>query len=239
MKDLQLYPSDKDCITGGKWLTDSIIMAGQKLLKMAHPNMGGLQPPVLGDTLAFEIQRGEFIQILNVSGSHWITVSNVGSQPGQINVYDSLLSGSIHSRTKKQIAAILFSPKEKITINFPAVQIQHGGNDCGLYALAFATSFCYGENPSHITYIQHTFHNHLLSCIEARNLTKFPTCSRTRKAQMNSQITFNIYCVCRLPESGRMICCSLCNKWYHDVCVNAPKEAWKKRNSEWFCDSCL
>ena len=44
MKDLQLYPSDKDCITGGKWLTDSIIMAGQKLLKMAHPNMGGLQP---------------------------------------------------------------------------------------------------------------------------------------------------------------------------------------------------
>ena len=45
MKDLLLYPSDKDFIRGGKWLTDSIITAGQKLLKMAHPNMGGLQPP--------------------------------------------------------------------------------------------------------------------------------------------------------------------------------------------------
>ena len=44
MKDFQLYPSDKDGITGGKWLIDSIIMAGQKLLRMAHPNMGGLQP---------------------------------------------------------------------------------------------------------------------------------------------------------------------------------------------------
>ena len=44
MKDFQLYPSDKGCITGGKWLIDSIIMAGQKLLRMAHPNMGGLQP---------------------------------------------------------------------------------------------------------------------------------------------------------------------------------------------------
>ena len=44
MKDLQLYSSDKDCITGGKWLTDCIIMAGLKLLKMAHPNIGGLQP---------------------------------------------------------------------------------------------------------------------------------------------------------------------------------------------------
>ena len=63
-----------------------------------------------------------------------ITVSSVGSQPGQVNVYDSLLSGSTHSRTKKQIAAILFSPKEKITINFPAVQIQH---DCGLFEIGF------------------------------------------------------------------------------------------------------
>ena len=62
MKDLLLYPSDKDYITSGKWLTDNIITAGQKLLKMAHPNMEGLQPPILGDTLAFEIQRGRFVQ---------------------------------------------------------------------------------------------------------------------------------------------------------------------------------
>ena len=87
--------------------------------------------PILGDTLAFQIQR-EFTQILNASGSHRITLSS-GSQPGQVNVYDSLLSGSTHSRTKKQIAVILFPPKEKITIIFPAVQIQHGGNDCGVF----------------------------------------------------------------------------------------------------------
>ena len=94
---------------------------------------------------------------------------------------DSLLSGSIHSHTKKQIATILFSPKEKI-INFLAVQIQHGGSDCGLFALAFATSLCFCENPSQITYIQHVFHNHLVSCIEAKNLTKFPSHSRTKKS---------------------------------------------------------
>ena len=60
------------------------------------------------------------------------------------------------------------------------------------------------------------------------------------KAQMNCQITYNIFCVsvCWLPESGRMISCSLCNKWYCNVCVNTLKEAWKKINSEWFCDSC-
>ena len=103
------YHNDKNCITGGKWLTDNIIIAGQKFLKMAHSNMGGLQHPILYDKLAFEIQRGELIQILNVSSSQWITVSNIGSQPGQVNVYDILLSDSIYSHTKKQIAAILFS----------------------------------------------------------------------------------------------------------------------------------
>ena len=51
----------------------------------------------------------------------------------------SLLSGSIHSCTKKRIAAILFSPKEKITLNFQLF-IQHGGNNCNLFALVFATS---------------------------------------------------------------------------------------------------
>ena len=36
------------------------------------------------------------------------------------------------------------------------------------------------KDPSQITYIQHEFRNHLLSCIEAKNLTKFPSHSRTR-----------------------------------------------------------
>ena len=98
-------------------------------------------------------------------------------------------------------------------------------------------SLYYCENSSHITYIQHAFRNHLLSCIDKKILPKFPSHSRTRKSQLNCQITYNIYCVCRLPDSGRMICCSLCNKWYHNACVTTPKKAWKKRNSEWFCDS--
>ena len=59
-------------------------------------------------------------------------------------------------------------------------------------------------------------------------LISFPW--QNKKAQMNCQITYNIYCVCRLPESSRIICCNLCNKWYQDVCVNTPKEAWEKRN---------
>ena len=93
-------------------------------------------------------------------------------------MYDSLLSGSTHSRTKKQIAVILFSPKEKITIIFPAVQIQHGGNDCGVF-------------------VQH------LLCLPA-----------TRE----------------WSESGRMICCSVCNIWYHDVFCEHSERSMEKDN---------
>ena len=38
------------------------------------------------------------------------------------------------------------------------------------------------KNPSQITYIQHLFHNHLVSCIEGKYLTKFPSRGRTKKS---------------------------------------------------------
>ena len=96
--------------------------------------------------------------------------------------------------------------------------------------------FVFGENPSQITYIQYPFCNHLVSCIEGKHLTNFPSRGKTKKAQ--DELSNNLQHLLCLPESGRMICCNLCNKWYQDVCVNSPKEAWEKRNLEWFCNSC-
>ena len=59
-------------------------------------------------------------------------------------------------------------------IAFPAVQIQRGGSDCGLFALAFATSLCEGENPSRISYIQHELRDHLFGCLESGVISTFP-----------------------------------------------------------------
>ena len=36
IKDLSLFLVDKESIVGGRWLTDAVITAGQKLLKQAH-----------------------------------------------------------------------------------------------------------------------------------------------------------------------------------------------------------
>ena len=153
IKDLQLFTSDKESLVNEDWLTDSIISAGKKLLKDSFSHMGGLEPTTLGHTLGFSTVTGEFVQILHVSNSHWLTVSNIVCPNGHVNVYDSIPSGDITGRTKMQIAAILFTDEKKITIDFPAVQIQNGGSDCGLFVLAFTAILCEGENPSEITYM--------------------------------------------------------------------------------------
>ena len=153
MKDLGLYESDKECLLKGNWLTDNIIRATQELIKKAYPGVGGLQSPILGENLTFEIQRGEFVQVLHVRGSYWLVVSNIGCPPGHINVYDSLPNFDLYHHTKQQIAAILHSSKKEIDVSFHDVQLQCGGNDCGVLALAFATSVCDGSNPSELHFL--------------------------------------------------------------------------------------
>ena len=80
------------------------------LLKAAYPGIGGgPQNTILGETLAFDIAQTEFVQVLNVSKNHWITVSSLGCKKGHIDSLDSLPSVGISSRTKKQIAALCFA----------------------------------------------------------------------------------------------------------------------------------
>ena len=90
-----------------------------KLLKLPYPPIGRLQSTVLGKTLAYEIQTEQFIQILH-AGSDWITVSNIGCEPGHINVFDSIPSVDISSHNKQQlhVAAIIHTQDDKVVSDF-------------------------------------------------------------------------------------------------------------------------
>ena len=48
---------------------------------------------------------------------------------------------------KRQIAAIMHRPEEKIIVNVMDVEKQAGGCDCGLFAIAFATALANGKQP--------------------------------------------------------------------------------------------
>ena len=58
----------------------------------------------------------------------------------RVKMYDSLHMCAVLSKTvAHQVASILNTHHPQITVDIPEVQQQRGSNDCGLFAIAFAT----------------------------------------------------------------------------------------------------
>ena len=109
-----LSQDDQSRVTGGEWLNDKLITAFQKLLKQQFPHLSGLQDVSLGQTLSFEIEAAEFVQVLHTGRSHWVTVSTIGCAPGEVDIFDSLPPAPTCD-LKWQIAALLATPLKCIT----------------------------------------------------------------------------------------------------------------------------
>ena len=60
------------------WLHCTIIHEAQVILKMIDPLIEGFQRPTLGPRNNFDIVGGEFIQLLQTGGNHWVCVSSIG-----------------------------------------------------------------------------------------------------------------------------------------------------------------
>ena len=56
-----------------------------------------------------------------------------------------------------------------------SVKQQGNGVDCGVYAIAFATSLAYGGNPEKESYDEKKIRPHLVECLKIGKLTVFPT----------------------------------------------------------------
>jgi hypothetical protein len=119
---LNLLDSDRQALLDPVgWLTDSIVNASQRLLKEQFPGMNSLQDVGLGNVMCFEVQTGQFIQIL-YADNHWVTVSSDGVKPS-VELYDSLFSVA-PTIVKAQIAALLFTEYSTISIKLMDVQKQ-------------------------------------------------------------------------------------------------------------------
>ena len=156
------------------WLDDLIVTASQYLLKKQYPHIGSLQAPSLSEKLAMKPPGKEFVQILNVTGNYWITVSNFGCGSSRIEVFDSL-GGLLSQQCLKVVADLMQCEESKIAIDYVDVQKQQGGNDCGLFAIAFATSICSRQSPATLSYDQSLMRSHLLQCLERKKMVKFPS----------------------------------------------------------------
>jgi len=112
-----LTVDDEKVLLNGEWLSDTLVNTGQKLIQQAHPHVHGLQDVVLGHTLAFDVMKGEFVQVLHSGKGHWVTVSTIGCQTAEIDVFDSMclaLTGTL----QRQIAALLCTQQDVITVRY-------------------------------------------------------------------------------------------------------------------------
>ena len=223
-----------------------ILYAASKLLKEQHPNQNGLQSTLpLSQNLKWKSSNADFIQILNVSGNHWICASNIGCPPNTCNVYDSLYPNYSSSLTT-QVAAIMNTSEQSFTINYMNVQMQSGNNDCGLFSIAFATALCSGRDPSQHLLDQTVMRKHLKSCLEKGVMSEFPACNRICRRTTSIQFSkkVEVHCNCRLPWAnnfltfGGLAQCESCHKWFHQKCANITQEAFTKTSYTWICLSC-
>ena len=124
----------------------------------------------------FVDKKDRHIQILNITQpyKHWIlTYYNLNS----IHIYDSLnQKDTLYEELK--VALALMHPyclQENMRIYLNKVTHQLNGVDCGVFAIAFATSIAFGYEPSTIDYDHANMRNHLYNMFVRRNISHFPT----------------------------------------------------------------
>ena len=86
--NMTLKVSDRDQLLMGEELTDTHVNASQKLILHQFPSYQGLKNTLVSNSLGFWINN--YIQIVHSRSCHWITVSSIGCQPGEVDIYDSL-----------------------------------------------------------------------------------------------------------------------------------------------------
>jgi hypothetical protein len=72
--------------------------------------------------------------------------------------------------------------------SFKNVQQKIGGNDCGLFAVAYAISLCYGNVPSLLLYDQISLSDHYIKCIENNKIQPFFSKPKRRSARNVSKL---------------------------------------------------
>ena len=187
IKDFLLYDSDKKILESRTaWINASIIDASQTLLADKFKHFDGFHTVGCGYSMTFCIQRKGVVQILyNEVQHHWLAVASVsnGIDEPVVNVYDSLF----HTASEKQIACIVNTAYPRINLNFMDVTCQNGSDDCGLFAVAYATTICYGKKPEKFIFDQGLMRRHLLKCLENNLMEEFPV----RKERGNSDKVIN------------------------------------------------
>ena len=171
VRDISLTNIDKEILKSGEKLSDKHINFAQRLLKAKFPKINGLRLTLLHDK-AHKDPTHNALQVFHTGGDHWICATTIGTAGKRVSVYDSAYTKWDEPTLcllKKQFHC---SPSN-ITI-LKNVQKQQGGKECGLYAIANATSVAHGKDPLKMNYTESLMREHLTRCFSNGTLELFP-----------------------------------------------------------------
>ena len=178
---LNLTKDDELAIINSCDLTDQIITAAANLIQKQFDII--IQPPGLVHATGFDYCPMETVQIVHNGAHHWLLLSSV---KGVISIYDSMNSQPTELVVKQMKQ--LFSP-DNGTLNYVQRKChkQIGGNDCGLFAIAYAIDILTGNDPDKIRYDQTRMRHHLIACFKSGKVTPFPKYRTNEEHGRNSK----------------------------------------------------
>ena len=226
-----------------QYLSDIHINAAQSQLHSQFSNIKGLQCTLKQYSVPVEQAVEGMLQVLHINGNHWVAISTSNCKAaGTVQLYDFIYSTTLSKNTRKVIAQLLHLPSDIkfITVEIMNIAKQVGSRDCALFAIAVIVSLAHGDNPCKIKYDQDQMRYHLIKCFEANELTKFPQQKSRKYAKpIQTTVTIEIFCVCRLPDDGEtMVNCEMCGEWFHEHCINEQKWSKPVKDIDWVCGIC-
>ena len=162
---------DTEHIIMGEKLSDGDINHAQKILKAQFPKLNGLRLTLYQDRPSEQV-TDNWVQVIHcLRRDHWILATTINCDDGMVLIYDSVFR-NVDEPTKRVLYNV-FPSCTKVKVS-GKTQNQKGGYDCGLYALAFATSLAFGIDPASQVYDQNRMKRHLANCFEANKFSQFP-----------------------------------------------------------------
>lgn len=215
----------REVLQKGKWLGDEHIDHAQYLLGSSFPSISGFQSTIVFDSkncVHVKVPQASFIQILNVHSNHWLTVSNFHCHSNTIKIYDSMNSQKLETFGKfnYQVAALLDCQSSSFRVEYANTKQQEGSSDCDLFAVACATSLCFGLSPETPNFNQGEMRSHLANCFLEGKLQSFPVAAPLLLSTRHSISFYDVHlcCKCRRPkvEGNSLLECIFCNNLYQE-----------------------
>ena len=169
--DISLTFEDKHILEQGEKLTDKHINCAQRILKLKFPGINGLRLTLLQGQ-AHKQSTTNAVQIFHVNDDHWVCGTTVGTTRKEVLIYDSWYT--------KWDQATLGIIRKQFRCNTQSIKVvkkiqkQETGVECGLFAVANATTIAFGKDPTKFIYDEKRMREHLVYCFPQKDLELFP-----------------------------------------------------------------